>query len=76
MAMGEFGATTFLARSSTTTLPVLIGALMGRPGADNLAAAMAASVLLVAVSACVVFIVELVGTSSSMQPRRREAGGR
>ncbi|GAA4745580.1 ABC transporter permease [Gordonia alkaliphila] len=59
MAMGEFGATTFLAQAHTTTLPVLIGSLMGRPGADNLAAAMAASVLLVAVSAAVVFFVEL-----------------
>lgn len=59
MAMGEFGATTFLARADTTTLPVLIGSLMGRPGADNLAAAMAASVLLVGVSALVVFFVEL-----------------
>ncbi|MFC0314283.1 ABC transporter permease [Gordonia phosphorivorans] len=59
MAMGEFGATTFLAQGDTTTLPVLIGSLMGRPGADNLAAAMAASVLLVAVSAVVVFFVEL-----------------
>lgn len=59
MAMGEFGATTFLARAETTTLPVLIGSLMGRPGADNLAAAMAASVVLVAVSAIVIFFVEL-----------------
>lgn len=72
MAMGEFGATTFLARSNTTTLPVLIGALMGRPGADNLAAAMAASVLLVAVSACVVFVVELAAPRSSVAV----AGGR
>nr|WP_183373190.1 ABC transporter permease subunit [Gordonia humi] len=59
MAIGEFGATTFLARANTTTLPVLIGSLMGRPGADNYAAAMAASVLLVAVSAVVVATAEL-----------------
>ncbi|MFT3661550.1 MAG: ABC transporter permease subunit [Gordonia sp. (in: high G+C Gram-positive bacteria)] len=59
MAIGEFGATTFLAQPNTTTLPVLIGSLMGRPGADNLAAAMAASVLLVLVSAVVIFLVEL-----------------
>lgn len=59
MAIGEFGATTFLARANTTTLPVLIGSLMNRPGADNLAAALAASVLLVAVSAAVVVVVEL-----------------
>lgn len=64
MALGEFGATTFLARPNTTTLPVLIGSLMSRPGADNLAAAMAASVLLVAVSAVVVVLVELAAPSS------------
>ncbi|GEE03751.1 ABC transporter permease [Gordonia spumicola] len=69
MAIGEFGATTFLARADTTTLPVLIGSLMGRPGADNLAAAMAASVVLVAVSAAVVALVEAV---SSPRPRRKD----
>lgn len=63
MAIGEFGATTFLARADTTTLPVLIGSLMSRPGPDNYAAAMAASVLLVAVSAVVVAAVELLAYS-------------
>ncbi|WP_035739849.1 ABC transporter permease [Gordonia hirsuta] len=72
MAIGEFGATTFLARPNTTTLPVLIGTLMGRPGADSLAAAMAASVLLVAVSAVVVFFVELAAPRAA----RQVAGGR
>ncbi|MFT3714516.1 MAG: iron ABC transporter permease [Gordonia sp. (in: high G+C Gram-positive bacteria)] len=59
MAIGEFGATTFLARPNTTTLPVMIGSLMSRPGADNFAAAMAASVILVAVSAVVVALIEV-----------------
>lgn len=65
MAIGEFGATTFLARADTTTLPVLIGSLMSRPGTANLATAMAASVLLVAVSAAVIAAIEaIVGTRS------------
>ncbi|WOC13388.1 ABC transporter permease [Gordonia sp. MP11Mi] len=71
MAIGEFGATTFLARANTTTLPVLIGSLMGRPGADNYAAAMAASVLLVAVSAMVVAAVELAAHTRTGDRRRK-----
>ncbi|MGB3303816.1 MAG: iron ABC transporter permease [Gordonia sp. (in: high G+C Gram-positive bacteria)] len=61
MAIGEFGATRFLASADTTTLPVLIGSLMGRPGQDNLATAMAASVLLVAASATIIALIELLG---------------
>ncbi|MGB6243944.1 MAG: iron ABC transporter permease [Gordonia sp. (in: high G+C Gram-positive bacteria)] len=61
MAIGEFGATSFLARADTTTLPVLIGSLMSRPGAVNLATAMAASVLLVVVSAAVIAAIEVIG---------------
>ncbi|MCX2964765.1 ABC transporter permease [Gordonia aquimaris] len=58
MALGEFGATSFLARADTTTLPVLIGSALNRPGAENLATAMAASVVLVAVTTLAVTIVE------------------
>jgi thiamine transport system permease protein len=32
VSIGEFGATSFLTRSSTTTLPIAIGQLFGRPG--------------------------------------------
>lgn len=59
MALGEFGATSFLARADTTTLPVLIGSALNRPGAANLATAMAASMLLVAVTTGAVVLVEL-----------------
>lgn len=58
MALGEFGATSFLARADTTTLPVLIGSALNRPGAENLATAMAASVVLVAVTTLAVLLVE------------------
>ncbi|WP_439029496.1 ABC transporter permease [Gordonia terrae] len=58
MALGEFGATSFLARADTTTLPVLIGSALNRPGADNLATAMAASAVLVVATTVAVVAVE------------------
>ncbi len=45
-SLGEFGATSFLARPDQATLPVVISELIGRPGASNYGMAMAASVLL------------------------------
>jgi len=32
VSIGEFGATSFLARSGATTISIAIGNLMGRPG--------------------------------------------
>jgi len=32
VSLGEFGATSFLSRSDTTTIPIAIGQLLGRPG--------------------------------------------
>lgn len=32
VSLGEFGATSFLSRSGTTTVPIAIGQLLGRPG--------------------------------------------
>lgn len=58
MALGEFGATSFLARADTTTLPVLIGSALNRPGAGNLATAMAASMVLVVMTTIAVILVE------------------
>jgi thiamine transport system permease protein len=46
VSVGEFGATAFLARPDTTTLPVAIYKLLARPGADNLGTAMAGAVVL------------------------------
>ena len=59
MALGEFGATSFLARADTTTLPVLIGSALNRPGATQLATAMAASMLLVVATAVAMLAVEV-----------------
>lgn len=60
VALGEFGATSFLARPDNPTLPVMIGKLISRPGAENLTAALACSVLLAVVTAGVVVIIETV----------------
>jgi thiamine transport system permease protein len=58
VSLGEFGATSFLVRPSSPTLPVLIYRLIGRPGADNLGTAMAASVLLATITALVMALAE------------------
>lgn len=58
VALGEFGATSFLARADHPTLPVLIGTLISRPGADNNAAALACSVVLAAITAAIVAAIE------------------
>jgi thiamine transport system permease protein len=59
VSLGEFGATSFLARPDTTTLPVAIYRLIGRPGIANLGAALAAAVLLAAVTCGIMAVAEL-----------------
>ncbi|GAC47561.1 ABC transporter permease [Gordonia aichiensis] len=66
MALGEFGATSFLARADTTTLPVLIGSALNRPGATQLATAMAASMVLVVVTAVAMLLVEVLRPRSEV----------
>ena len=56
--MGEFGATSFLARPDTPTVPVVIAELIGRPGAETFGMALAASVLLAAVTVAVMAVVD------------------
>ncbi|PFG34421.1 ABC transporter permease [Sanguibacter antarcticus] len=53
VSLGEFGATSFLARPDSTTLPIVIFRLIGRPGAENYGMALAASVVLAAITATV-----------------------
>lgn len=57
-SLGEFGATSFLVRPDTVTLPVVIFQLIGRPGADNYGMAIAASVILGALAATVMLAAE------------------
>lgn len=65
VSLGEFGATSFLARPERPTLPVVIFRLLGRPGAENLGMALAAAVLLGLMTALVMGLAE----------RLRPAGG-
>jgi thiamine transport system permease protein len=58
ISLGEFGATVFLARPDRPTLPVAIFRFLGRPGELNAAEAAALAVILMAVTALSVFIVE------------------
>ena len=46
VSLGEFGATAFIVRPSTITVPTLIYRLLGRPGAVTFSGAMALSVVL------------------------------
>ncbi len=57
--LGEFGATTFVARPETVTLPVVIGRLIARPGVVNSGMALAAGVILAAACAAIVLLVDL-----------------
>ena len=59
-SLGEFGATSFLARPDRPTLPVLVYRLIGRPGAETYGMALAASVVLALVTAAVVAAFERV----------------
>lgn len=60
VSLGEFGATSFIVRPEVPTLPVVIFRLIGQPGDLNYGTAMAASVVLAAVTALVVLLVERV----------------
>ncbi|MFN8098915.1 MAG: iron ABC transporter permease [Dermatophilaceae bacterium] len=59
-SLGEFGATSFLARLDRPTLPVVIFRLIGRPGEASFGAALAASVVLAALTATVMLLAEVV----------------
>lgn len=58
VSLGEFGATSFLAREDHPTLPIVIFRLIGHPGAMNYGMALAASVVLAATTAVVMLLVE------------------
>ncbi|NQV08011.1 iron ABC transporter permease [bacterium] len=58
VSLGEFGATAFIARPDTTTLPVAIFRALGLPGALNFGRAMAMSTILMVVTAAAVLVVE------------------
>ena len=57
VSLGEFGATSFIVRPESTTMPVAIFRLLGRPG--SFGGAMAMSVLLMALVAVAALVIEL-----------------
>jgi thiamine transport system permease protein len=58
ISLGEFGATLFIVRPDRPTLPVVIFRLLGRPGPLAFGEAMAASTILMALTATAVLLIE------------------
>nr|WP_229735309.1 iron ABC transporter permease [Ornithinimicrobium tianjinense] len=58
VSLGEFGATSFLARPDRPTVPVVIYQLISRPGVEHLGMALAASVVLAVLTTVVMGVVE------------------
>jgi thiamine transport system permease protein len=62
VSLGEFGASSFLSRRTGPTLPILIGELLGKPGAAVRERAYALALVLAMVTAVVMIAVERLGT--------------
>ncbi|MBO8188957.1 ABC transporter permease [Streptomyces spirodelae] len=62
VSLGEFGATVFIARPDTPTLPVAVARLLGRAGQSSYGQAMALSTILMLVCAGVLLALERVRT--------------
>ncbi len=60
ISLGEFGATTLIARPEWATMPLAIYRLLGQPGSANYGQAMALSALLMLVSAVAIAFMERV----------------
>ena len=58
ISLGEFGATSFIARPSTNTIPTMIFRLLSRPGETSFGMAMALSVVLAAITAAIVLVID------------------
>jgi thiamine transport system permease protein len=58
VSLGEFGATAFIVRPNTITIPTLIFRLLGRPGSVTFSGAMALAVVLMATTAGLILAVD------------------
>jgi thiamine transport system permease protein len=58
VSLGEFGATLFVARPDTPTMPLAIFRLLSQPGALAFGQAMAMSVVLMAVTAAAILVID------------------
>ena len=60
ISIGEFGATTVIARADTPTVPIAIDRLLGRPGTSNAGQAFALATVLMVIAATSVLVVDRV----------------
>lgn len=67
ISLGEFGATTLIARPEWTTIPLAIYRLLGQPGLTNYGQAMALSAILMLVSAVAIVLMERVRLGESAE---------
>jgi thiamine transport system permease protein len=58
ISLGEFGATSFVARPASATIPTMIFRLLSRPGQTSFGMAMALSVVLAGLTAAVVMAID------------------
>jgi thiamine transport system permease protein len=58
ISLGEFGATTLIARPEWSTMPLAIYRLLGQPGLGNYGQALALSAILMLVSAVAIVLME------------------
>ncbi|MFE7121916.1 ABC transporter permease, partial [Streptomyces sp. NPDC057654] len=65
VSLGEFGATVFIARPDSPTLPVAVARLLSRPGEMNYGQAMALSTILMLVCAVALLVLERMRTDRS-----------
>lgn len=65
ISIGEFGATTVIARADAPTVPVAIDRLLGRPGVVSVGQGFALSVVLMAITATAVLLVDRSRASGS-----------
>jgi thiamine transport system permease protein len=56
IALGDFGATVMVGRSTDPTLPMVIGSVLGRPGQASLAVSLSLSVVLVTLVGVLMFL--------------------
>lgn len=68
IALGEFGATTFVARPDRPTLPTAIARLLSRPGAENVGMGYATAVVLAVITACVMLASESFTSKGRRKP--------
>jgi thiamine transport system permease protein len=68
ISLGEFGATVFIARADTPTVPVAIFRALGQPGALNVGQAMALSTVLLLLTTAVVLAVDRIGDARPGSP--------